>query len=292
MAGTDNVQLVVLAAGLGSRFGGIKQMTGIGPNGETLLDYAVFDAIRAGFSDIVLVIRPQIEAEFRDRIGRKFEAVASVSYAMQATTERSKPWGTGHAVLSARALIDAPFVVVNADDYYGPAAFAMAREHFEENNEDALLVGYRLEQTLSPHGSVSRGVCSLDDAGLLAGVTEHTNIREQDGSILAGHHNGDLRLSPDTLVSLNFWAFQVPFLSMLDEKFEEFIATNANHETAEFFLPAAVDDCIRTGRLRVATRQSPDRWFGMTYADDRASSEQAIRDLIRDEVYPPELLFR
>lgn len=305
MMATDRMALVVLAAGLGSRFGGMKQMAAVGPDGEKLLDYAVFDALRAGFSDIIFVIRSEFENEFRQQVGMKFEASANVRYVMQRmddgaveTVDRIKPWGTGHAVLSARQAIASPFAVVNADDYYGPAAFRLARAQFADFADraagDALLVGYELGQTLSPHGSVSRGVCSVDADGMLESVAELTDIQRAGDEIQARSNNemSGRVLPADTLVSLNFWAFREDFLVLLQERFEEFLSVKANHATAEFFLPSAVGELIHRGDLRVRVERSCDTWFGMTYADDRPYVERSLHRLIRDGVYPTELSFQ
>jgi NDP-sugar pyrophosphorylase family protein len=292
--------LVVLAAGMGSRYGGLKQMDGVGPSGETLLDYSVFDAARSGFSRVVFVIRRDFEEEFRDRMGRKFESLIDVGYAFQSLNDlpagftvpegRSKPWGTGHAVWCARIAVDTPFLAINADDFYGrPAIEAGGRflSAESENSTRFCMAGFRLESTLSPNGAVSRGVCRMDAGGMLDTVREHTKIERvenrivdvADGTVFEGGER----------VSMNCWGFTPAVFPLLEEGLARFLEVHGGTEKAEFYIPSAVEDMVRAGSasVRVIPVESP--WFGVTYREDREGVAAALAALVKSGDYPSPL---
>lgn len=296
--------LVVLAAGAGSRYGGLKQVDPVGPSGETLLDYSVFDAIRGGFETIVFVIRRDIEAAFREKIGARFEKRAEVRYAFQELGDlpggrsvpagRTKPWGTGHATLAARSAVDgsSAVAVINADDFYGRDAFAQLATFLKSSTgaSEAALVAYRLDRTLSEHGTVSRGVCDVDAAGVLRGVLEHTKIARRGEAIVSTNADGsEITLDGSTPVSLNTWGFGAGFLDLLSGRLEAFCKERLEEPGAEFFLPFAVDELIASGRLRARALRTDSEWFGMTYRDDRPRVAAAIARLVEAGEYPKNL---
>jgi hypothetical protein len=271
--------LVILAAGMGSRFGGLKQVQPVGPAGELIIEYSVYDALRAGFSRLVLVIRRDIEAEFRATIGRRLESRMEVSYVFQETdrvganplprgiSNRTKPWGTAHAVLAARDAVRGPFAVINADDFYGAAGYLALARHFAAS-PDYALVGYPLKQTLSDFGTVSRGVCAIDGDGRLRSITELTGI----GKTAAGVRYADAAgttgtLTGDEIVSMNFWGFTPGVFPQLERLFAAFLAGNAGDPKAEFYLPTAISTLNERGEARVALLRSRDAWFGLTHRD-------------------------
>ncbi len=290
--------LLVLAAGMGSRYGGLKQIDPIGPGGETLLDYSVFDARRAGFGRVVFVIRREFETVFRERIGARYAGLLEVDYVFQSLDAlpagmtpppgREKPWGTGHATWCARDAVKEPFAVINADDFYGRDSFVQLAAFLgKAGPDDAAMVGFRLANTLSEAGAVSRGVCAVDTDGHLRSVVENTGIRAED--VGPGR-----KLENDTIVSMNCWGFHPAFLSRLDRAFQSFLAgLSAPVPTdllkAEFYLPAAVSSQISRGGLRVRVLPTAAQWFGVTYREDKPRVEQAIATLIADGQYPPAL---
>lgn len=292
--------LVVLAAGMGSRYGGLKQVDPMGPAGETVLDYSVHDAIRAGFDRVLFVIRRDFEAEFRAVVGARFEKRVRVDYVFQSLEAlpdgralppgRVKPWGTGHAVWCAREALDGPFAVVNADDFYGAGSFASlarflrAAYSAQKTPPEFAMVGFRLANTLSEHGAVSRGVCAVDAAGLLSGVEERAGILASEVGAGAGCKYG-----PDTIVSMNCWGFTAAFLPRLDARWREFVAEHGASEKAEFYLPFAVDDLLRSGEVRVRVLPTDDQWFGVTYREDKPRVQAAIRALVESGAYPSPL---
>jgi len=292
--------LVILAAGLGSRFGGVKQMEGVGPGGEILLDYSVYDAIAAGFKKLVLVIRPELEADFRERITSKFEDRIEVSFVYQCLEDlpegievpegRSKPWGTGHALLCAAKAVDGPFCVINADDYYGQDAFAVVGDQLKQGLDEktGLLVAYRLDQTLSDHGSVSRGVCSAGEGGVLKSIVEHTGIqRGEDGIVRAVEP--EAVLEDTTAVSLNLWGFPVAFMKQLESGFRAFLSNLADPMKSEYYLPEAATLWIEQGGARVLMKNTKSRWLGMTYREDRDAVKAALKAWAENGVYPERL---
>lgn len=282
--------LVILAAGLGSRFGGLKQVQPVGPAGELIIEYSAYDAQRAGFGRLVLVIRKDIEADFRDAIGRRLESRMDVSYAFQETSPgRTKPWGTGHAVLAAQTEVCRPFAVINADDFYGAAGYRTLAEHFAASTDYAM-VGYPLKQTLSEFGTVSRGLCATDEAGRLKSITEVTKIEKTTGGARYTDAGGATKaLSGDEIVSMNFWGFTPKVFPQLEKLFADFQTKRAGDPKAEFYLPTALSTLNERGEARVALLQSSDAWFGITYREDLAASRAAIGALIKAGKYPAAL---
>lgn len=301
-----DLTLLVLAAGMGSRFGGLKQMEPIGPGGEVLLDYSVYDAIRAGFTKAVFVIRREMEETFCERLSSKFADRIEVAFAFQELTDlpegfalpagRSKPWGTGHAVLAARNLIESPFLAVNADDFYGAPAYRLIAEFLRQQEQSTrnlpeyAMVGYRLADTLSDSGSVSRGLCRGSSDGRLTAITELTNIERVDGA-LANREPGapPLGLSGEETVSMNFWGFTPSFFPLLEKGFARFLDSLPSGADGEFYLPYAVTDLISSGAAVTRLIPGGGTWFGITYPADRAPVEQAIRRLVEAGEYPSQL---
>ncbi len=282
--------LVILAAGMGSRFGGLKQVQPVGPAGELIIEYSASDALQAGFGRLVLVIRKDIEAEFRATIGRRLESRMEVAYVFQETgAGRTKPWGTGHAVLAARAAVKRPFAVINADDFYGAAGYRTLAAHFAASSDYAM-VGYPLKQTLSEFGTVSRGLCSTDAAGRLKSITEITKIEKTAAGARYTDASGATKpLTGDEIVSMNFWGFTPQVFAQLEKLFADFQAKNAGDPKAEFYLPTALSTLNERGDAKVALLRSSDAWFGITYREDLAASQAAIRALIAAGKYPAPL---
>lgn len=282
--------LVILAAGIGSRFGGLKQVQPVGPHGELIIEYSVHDALRAGFGRLVLVIRRDIEQEFRATIGRRLEARMEVEYVFQETGEgRAKPWGTGHAVLAAREAVRGPFAVINADDFYGASGYAALAAHFASGRGYAL-VGYPLRQTLSEFGTVSRGLCATDAGGRLRSITEVTRIARHGAGAKYTEADGLVHLlSGEEIVSMNFWGFTPAVFPQLEKLFANFLKQSAGDPKAEFYLPTAISRLNEGKEAEVALLQSSDAWFGITYREDLAASQAAIRSLIEAGKYPSPL---
>lgn len=298
--------LVVLAAGMGSRYGGLKQVDPMGPSGETVLDYSVHDAIRAGFGRVLFIIRRDFEAEFRAVIGARFTGRVQVDYVFQSLDAlpeghvlpagRTKPWGTGHAVWCAREALDGPFAVVNADDFYGAGSFARLAEFFrvasaadakggvKAQPPEFAMVGFALANTLSEHGAVSRGVCAVDAGGVLQGIEEHTGILATE--VGAG---SEKKYAPDVTVSMNCWGFTAAFLPMLDARWRAFLALNGASEKTEFYLPFSVNDLLVSGEARVRVLPTSDSWFGVTYREDKPRVQAAIAALVASGAYPSPL---
>lgn len=291
--------LLIMAAGMGSRYGGLKQMDPVGPNGEFILDYSLFDARRAGFERAVVVIKRETEQDFRrllcDRvkfsIDFAYQELGDVPQGFAVPPERKKPWGTGHAVLAARKLIDGPFCVINADDYYGAKAFDLAYAHLSQIKDDGdfSMVGYLLRNTLSETGFVARGVCEVTPDGTLVDITERTHIISTvDGPLMSEDLRTYNRLDADTIVSMNMWGFPRALIDRLSEAFPLFLskALRDNPEKAEFFLPFAVDGLLREDRARVTVTTTADRWYGVTYREDRALVVEALRQMTEAGMYP------
>jgi dTDP-glucose pyrophosphorylase len=292
--------LLILAAGMGSRYGGLKQLDPVGPAGETLMDYSIYDALRAGFSRLVFVIRREMEAQFKSTVGQKFERRVPVQYAYQEMEQlpagfsvpanRTKPWGTGHAVLSAAEVICEPFAVINADDFYGATSFRTLAGHLRSGAADYAMVGFVLRNTLSKFGSVARGVCRVDAQGFLENVTEMTRIVKDGERARHTDTAGQVhRLSGDEIVSLNMWGFPPSLFPKLREEFAEFLRKHRDEPKAEFYIPTAVNKLVETGQARVKILRTPDRWFGITYRPDRASVLAGLNQLIARGDYPAEL---
>jgi dTDP-glucose pyrophosphorylase len=296
--------LVVLAAGMGSRYGGLKQMDKIGPGGEALLDYSVFDARRAGFAKVVFIIRRDIEKDFRELVLSRMEGHIEYELAFQeldsiippAALEesrrigRTKPWGTAHALLCAKALIDAPFMVLNADDFYGRESFAAMGKYLRDSaNTDGAIVPFSLEKTLSPQGTVTRGVCEVA-GGYLASVNELKAIEKKDGRIFNTGPDGERQyLAPDTPVSMNFWGFPAGIFPKLQDYFDGFLKTANSDPKSECYLPLAADWFIKNGSLKIRLLEADSEWFGVTYREDREIAAKRIAELISQGVYPASL---
>lgn len=303
MSQPASFDLVILAAGLGSRFGGPKQVQPVGPHGELIIEYSAFDARRAGCDRLVLVIRRELEREFREAIGRRLEARLAVEYVLQETTdlpagarleaaalaERGKPWGTGHAVLAARHAVRRPFAVINADDFYGAAGYGALAAHFAASADPAL-VGYPLRQTLSEHGAVSRGLCTTDATGGLASITETTGIAMgAEGAWAPDGAGGRRRFTGDELVSMNFWGFTPAVFGQLEGLFAEFLAARGREPKAEFYLPTALSTLNEQGAARIALLRSADAWFGLTFREDVPGVRSAVGALVAAGRYPAPL---
>ena len=289
--------LLVLAAGMGSRYGGLKQLDPVGPGGETLLDYSVHDAMRAGFDRVVFLIRRDIEKDFRAQIGARYGGRISVGYAFQQLADlpegfappagRTKPWGTAHAVWCAREVITAPFVAINADDFYGAESFRRLGEFLSGVDPSAhpatfAMAGYRLDKTLSEHGTVARGICEVGAGHLLRGVEEITDLaRRADGTI----GSGDRTFAPDTPVSMNFWAFTPQIFPLLGEKLRAFLAVHAASEKTEFYIPSAVAGMIAAGEATVRVIPTASDWFGVTYREDRPRVVESVAKLVASGGY-------
>ncbi len=292
--------LVVMAAGIGSRYGGLKQMEGVGPAGEILLEYSVFDAIEAGFDRAVFVVRPEIRQAFEARLVRRFER-RIVCHMVDQTLDaglgdrtppagRIKPWGTGHAVLAARDLLDEPFAVINADDFYGRDSLTLMARHLEAGSGEYALVGYRLRNTLSEHGSVARGVCSHDASMRLLSVVERTRIEPAGHGARYFDEEGQAHpLSGDELVSMNLWGFTPAFLDPLAAAFRRFLERHGDDPKQEFFLPTVVNELIGAGQAVVRILPSRDRWFGVTYREDVPAVRAELEKLRRQGLYPDRL---
>jgi len=285
--------LVILAAGLGSRYGGLKQIDAIGPNGEAIIDYSIFDAIRTGFKKIILVIRADI-LEHIKRYTLSIKSSIEIDYMIQPhaseiNSERSKPWGTGHAVLSASKSIDGPFTVINADDFYGREAFEKAIQFFTDNkNENShALVGYPLTSTLSPFGTVSRAKCTMD-SGFLSSIDEILEIWKEDGKIYSKHEGQKLPLDPQTIVSMNFWCFQTSALQAFQQAFDIFINTSDLSLKEELLIPHVVHNMIAEGS-KFKVENTSGQWFGVTYKEDKKNAVENIRQLIKEGKYPEKL---
>lgn len=296
--------LVIMAAGIGSRFGkGIKQLTPVGPNGEMIIDYSIHDALEAGFTEIVFVIRRELESLMRETVGDRIAArigSGNVRYVYQELDKvpdgfdgkalaagRSKPWGTGQAVLACRGTVDVPFAVINADDYYGKRAFRLVHDYLSENAGQTgrcCMAGFVLKNTLSDFGTVTRGVCRIDANGYLADVVEtHDISRTPEGAEANG-----VKLDPENPVSMNFWGFTPDFLDCLEDGFSAFLQTG-DLAKGEYLLPAVVDSRIKAGAITVRCLTTEDSWFGVTYAQDRPLVESSIRGLVESGVYPGKL---
>jgi dTDP-glucose pyrophosphorylase len=295
--------LFILAAGMGSRYGGLKQLDGLGPNGETIMDYSVFDAMRAGFGKVVFVIRKDFEEDFRRVVLSKyadhvpcevcFQGIDCLPEGFTRNPERTKPWGTNHAVLMAKDLIHEPFMVINADDFYGKESFeVMAKFLLDVNGQQGkyCMAGYRVGNTLSEHGTVSRGVCATDKMGYLTDVVERTAIESKDGHIVFPDENGnEVEIPFDTPVSMNMWGFTPEYFTYAEEAFKAFLTENSQELKAEFYIPTLVNDMIKSGKATCQVLDTTAKWFGVTYADDRQMVVDKIQALVDAGVYPNKL---
>jgi dTDP-glucose pyrophosphorylase len=299
-----DISLLVLAAGMGSRYGGTKQLDGLGPSGETIMDYSVYDAIRAGFTKVVFVIRESFADAFRKDFADKLSGRLKVELVCQEIDnvppgvdyhpERIKPWGTAHAMLMAKDVIREPFAVINADDFYGRESYALVAEFLRgqagRGSADYCMAGYRLANTLSAHGSVSRGICRVDAKGYLASVTEHTAIsRNPDGRIHSMGEGTPQALRDEDVVSMNFWGFMPGIFDHTERMFSEFIRERGQELKSELYIPGVVDRLIREGKARVKVLPSAARWFGVTYQEDRPEAVKEILSLTESGTYPRKL---
>jgi choline kinase len=295
--------LFVLAAGMGSRYGGLKQLDGLGPNGETIMDYSIYDAIRAGFGKIVFVIRSSFEKDFKSVVIDKFKDLIDTDIVFQEISkvpegctyiaEREKPWGTNHAVLMGKDAIKEPFAVINADDFYGQESFAILADFLrgvEGKQNEYCMVGYRVGNTLSESGAVSRGVCVVDENDLLVNVVERTHIEEKGGAIIYIDENAEEVIIPkNTPVSMNMWGFTPDYFDYSEKYFKDFLEENGQKLKSEFYIPLAVNNLIVEGKATCKVLDTPSKWFGVTYAEDRSQVVLKINELVRKGVYPSKL---
>jgi hypothetical protein len=293
--------LLILAAGIGSRYGGIKQMDKIGPSGESIIDYSVFDAIRAGFGKVVFVLNPKIIDDFRSiyepRLKGKIETafilqeLHNIPESIDFNPERIKPWGTGHAVLVAKNYIKEPFAAINADDFYGRHAFDLISgflSKLDNSDPSYAMVGYKLKNTLSDHGTVSRGICQASN-GLLTDVVERTSIQRKNGEVVFDDHGHDEIIDEDAVVSMNFWGFTPKYFEQSERDFKTFIQENASQLKAEFYIPSVVNNLIVKEEASCRVLTSNDQWFGVTYKEDKDTTIQRVKELVDNGKYPVNL---
>ncbi len=302
----NKTTLVIMAAGMGSRYGGLKQIDPVGPNGEIIMEYSIYDAIRAGFSKVVFIIKKEIEETFREVIGKKIEGLIDVEYVYQnidnlpkgfsVPVGRVKPWGTGHAVLSAKAAVKTPFAVINADDFYGAHTYKLLND-FLANSQDATdkynycMVGFILENTLTENGHVARGVCNVDTRGNLVDIHERTKIMKFGEETKYTEDDRNWSVIPKgNIVSMNTWGFNTSLFNELEEQFPLFLENNrSNILKAEFFLPTVVDNLIKSGKADVRVLSTTNKWYGVTYQEDKPTVKKSINDMVQEGRYPQRL---
>ena len=295
-----------MAAGIGSRFGGgIKQLEAVGPNGEIIMDYSIHDALEAGFNKVVFVIRKDLEKDFKEIIGRRMEKLVEVEYAYQElddiperflkkTEGRKKPWGTGQAILCCKDVVNEPFLVINADDYYGKEAYREAYTYLTSRKEDdayeACMVGFVLKNTLSDNGGVTRGVCKVDEQRMLSEIVETSNIVKTAEGAAVQTEGGLVPIDVESEVSMNMWGLSPKFFEVLDKGFGEFLEKlDLENLKGEYLLPTIIGDLLKEGKMKVEVRKSHDEWFGVTYKEDKPDVVVSIQKLIKDGVYPEKL---
>jgi dTDP-glucose pyrophosphorylase len=296
--------LLILAAGMGSRYGGLKQLDQVGPSGETIIDYSIYDAIRAGFGKVIFIIKEAIEEDFKETFVERLKEKIAIDYVFQETwmvpegiiipDNRSKPWGTGHAVMMADGKINGPFAVINADDFYGRGAFETLAGYYKDwtpgKENDYCMVGYHVANTLSEFGAVSRGVCQAGADSLLVDVVERTHLeRMESGIAYKNEKEQNITIPDDSIVSMNFWGFTPSFFTFLNQGFNMFIQKNAENLKAEFYIPSVVNDLIKSKQASVRILHCNEKWFGMTYKEDRETVVKSIRGLVQAGVYPENL---
>lgn len=293
--------LVILAAGMGSRYGGLKQLDEVGPNGEAIIDYSLYDAIRAGFGKVVFIIRKDFEDAFKARFDQKLSGKIEVEYVFQDLNDlpegytvpegREKPWGTAHAIRSARNAVDTPFAAINADDFYGAEAYQTCADFLtsEVAENQFCMVGYRMDNTLSEHGSVSRGLCITNEEGNLVDIDELTKISLKDGGIVYKRNEQEHPLKGDETVSMNFWGFHPSLFAHLESGLVEFLDEKGKEMKSEFFIPMYVDELIKANKTKVKVLTSSAHWFGVTYQEDKPMVKKQIQQLISDKKYPNNL---
>lgn len=297
--------LVVMAAGLGSRFGGIKQLEPVGPSGEIIMDYSVYDARKAGFNKVVFIIRKDIEEDFKKIIGNRISKMIDTEYVIQDVNNlpegfklpegRTKPWGTGHAILSCKNVVKNPFVVVNADDYYGKEAFVKVHDYLvnpdkTDKKYNFCMAGFRLGNTLSENGTVTRGICDVDENNMLLDVNETFEIQRDHDEAKAVRDGKQLRISLEQPASMNMWGFTADFIDELDKRFTPFLSgISGNEMKAEYLLPSIVDELIKEGSAQVKVLDTNDKWFGVTYQEDKYMVQSSLKKLVEQGVYPEAL---
>lgn len=300
-----NITLVIMAAGIGSRYGGgIKQLASVGPSGEIIMDYSVYDALEAGFNKIVFVIRKDLEQDFKEIIGNRMEKICRVEYAFQEKEDlpegftvpegRTKPWGTGHAILAVRDLVKEPFAVINADDYYGKSAFRQMYDFLNNSPADVsgnyCMAGFIMKNTLSDNGTVTRGICQVGDDGYLVKVDETRNIRKTPQGAVAEGSDGTIRvLDVESHVSMNMWGLTPDFLDVLKKGFPEFLEEHGKELKSEYLLPEIIDHQLKLGKACVKVLETKDQWYGITYQEDRDAVAEAIAKLVEEGRYPGKL---
>lgn len=300
MSATKKLTLLVLAAGMGSRYGGIKQIDGFGPNGETIMDYSLFDAVRSGFTKVVFIVREEILETVKEIFLPKLKDKVEVDFVIQAldtmvppqhqNLERVKPWGTAHAMLCAQNVIHEPFAVINADDFYGQEAFrAVAKFFANETQGHHTLVGYTLKNVLSDYGSVSRGVGEEDADGFLTSVVERTTVVKQNGKIISKEKDGDVELNPEAKTSMNFWGFHASVFPATERIFHTFLSNNSTNIKSEFFIPLVANELVRTGEAKIKVISGGSTWFGVTYKEDKDEVSRRIKELVATGEYPEKL---
>jgi len=294
--------LVILAAGIGSRYGGLKQLDTFTPEGDTIIDFSIYDALQAGFGKFVFIIRKSIEKEFRAEIDKKLEGKAAVEYVFQEidkvpekykNPDRIKPWGTGHAMLMAKDCVKENFAIINADDFYGKEAFESMAKYLrtiDQESFDFSMMAYLLKNTISDHGFVSRGECKVDEKGFLTEVTERTHIEKKEGHLVFKDEEENLiPIDENTVVSMNFWGFTPKCFEFADSFFEDFLEKNKNNLKAEYFIPLIVNEFIKENTASVRVLTSEAKWFGVTYKEDKELVENEIRQLKNNKIYPSKL---
>ena len=302
----SKASLIVMAAGIGSRFGkGIKQLEPVGPNGEIIMEYSIYDAVKAGFDKVVFVIRKDLEADFREVIGNRIKKVVEVAYAFQEKddipepyktdyADRAKPWGTGQAILCCKDVVNEPFLVINADDYYGKEAYRVAYKQLmkevSKEKEQICMIGFALGNTLSGNGSVTRGICKANEENMLTDIVETKNIVKTKTGAAIEIEDGIIEVDVKSLVSMNMWGLQPSFFEILEKAFWGFLKeTVGDYRKTEFLLPTIIGDLLRNGAGDVTVLKSEDEWFGMTYKEDKEYVVESIRGLIGQGIYPEKL---
>ena len=291
----NNITLLIMAAGMGSRYGGLKQLDAIGPSGETIIDYSVYDAIKAGFTKVVFIIRTDFEQEFKSKITDKYEGQIQVEFAFQDLNDlpdeftcpegREKPWGTGHAIFSARNIINEPFVAINGDDFYGRESFKVVADYYRKGANSFSMVAFKLDKTLSSFGGVTRGLCTVNDEKLNT-VIETADLQKTDYGVSS---NRDIELNGSEPVSMNVWGFTPILFKYLEEKFVEFLSENGTEMKSEYLIPSVVNELIQSGQETVHVLRSGATWFGVTYKEDKPYVEGEIEKLVNKGEYPGKL---
>ena len=291
----NNITLLIMAAGMGSRYGGLKQLDAIGPSGETIIDYSVYDAIKAGFTKVVFIIRKDFEQEFKSKITDKYEGQIQVEFAFQDLNDlpdeftcpegREKPWGTGHAILSARNVINEPFIAINGDDFYGRESFKVVADYYRKGANSFSMVAFKLDKTLSSFGGVTRGLCTVNDEKLNT-VIETADLQKTDYGVSS---NRDIELDGSEPVSMNVWGFTPILFKYLEEKFVEFLSENGTEMKSEYLIPSVVNELIQSGQETVHVLRSGATWFGVTYKEDKPFVEGEIEKLVNKGEYPGKL---